>query len=72
MGTRDFYREAVMAAGIGMNRTLVLQYIELQALLLSPIASHWADYMWQEVLNKVGCLELACFQRFLPLWQSSR
>lgn len=54
MGARDFYREAVAAAGIGMNRALVLQYIELQALLLTPIASHWADYIWQEVLNKVG------------------
>lgn len=38
-----------------MHRDLVLQYIELQALLLAPIASHWADYMWQEVLKK------ACF-----------
>lgn len=51
--TRDFYREATAAAGIGMHRDLVLQYIELQALLLTPIASHWSDYIWQEVLHKV-------------------
>lgn len=54
-GTRDFYREVVTAAGIWMNRDLILQYIELQVLLLTPIASHWADYIWQEVLNK-ACL----------------
>lgn len=56
-GTRDFYREITAAAGIGMSRELVLQYVELQALLLTPIASHWADYIWQEVLNKV-CLHI--------------
>lgn len=52
-GSRDFYREATAAAGIGMHEELVLQYIELQALLLTPIAPHWAEYIWLEVLGKV-------------------
>lgn len=51
--TRDLYREATTAAGIGMHRSLILTYIELQALLITPIAPHWADYIWQEVLHKV-------------------
>lgn len=37
-----------------MHRDLVLQYIELQALIVTPIASHWADYIWSEVLNKAS------------------
>lgn len=50
---RDFYREATTADGSGMRKDLVLTYIELQALLIQPIAPHWADYIWQEVLHKV-------------------
>lgn len=36
-----------------MHRDVVLRYIELQALMLSPIAPHWAEYIWREILNKV-------------------
>ncbi len=50
---RDFYREITAAAGVEMHRHLVLRYIELQALLLTPIAPHWAEYIWLEVLKKV-------------------
>jgi leucyl-tRNA synthetase len=53
--TRDFYREATTSAGIGMHRDLILRYIELQALLITPIAPHWAEYAWREMLGKV-CL----------------
>ena len=49
--SRDFYREATTAAGIGMHANLVRKYIELQALLITPIAPHWADYIYQEVLH---------------------
>ena len=49
--SRDFYREATAAAGIGMHANLVRRYIELQALLITPIAPHWADYIYQEVLH---------------------
>ncbi len=52
-GARDLYREATKAAGLGMHRELVLRYIELQALLLAPLAPHWADYIWREVIGKV-------------------
>ncbi|WEW60650.1 cytosolic leucyl tRNA synthetase [Emydomyces testavorans] len=45
---RDFYREQATAAGIGMHRDLILRYIELQALLITPIAPHWAEYVWLE------------------------
>ncbi|KAL8765664.1 MAG: hypothetical protein Q9209_007344 [Squamulea sp. 1 TL-2023] len=49
--TRDFYREASIAASIPMSQTLIRTYITLQALLITPIAPHWADYIYQEVLN---------------------
>lgn len=48
---RDFYREATTADGTRMHAGLVRKYMELQALLLTPIAPHWADYIYQEVLH---------------------
>jgi leucyl-tRNA synthetase len=56
---RDFYREATKAAGLGMHEDLAKRYIELQALLLTPIAPHWSDYIWQEVLDKPDTIQNA-------------
>lgn len=56
---RDFYREATTAAGVGLNGELVRRYIELQALIISPVAPHWADYVWQEVLVKPESVQSA-------------
>ena len=39
-----------------MHQGLVRRYIELQALLITPIAPHWAEYIWLEVLKKVRVL----------------
>jgi leucyl-tRNA synthetase len=47
------YREASTNAGVGMHRDVILRYIELQALIISPITPHWAEYIWLEVLKKV-------------------
>lgn len=49
---RDFYRESCAAAGIPMSRRLILKYVELQAVIISTIAPHWAEYMWREILGK--------------------
>ncbi|TVY26809.1 Leucine--tRNA ligase, cytoplasmic [Lachnellula hyalina] len=56
---RDFYREASGAAGIKMHKDLIFQYIELQALLLTVIAPHWAEYIWLEVLQKPSTVQNA-------------
>ncbi|KAI9795499.1 MAG: cytosolic leucyl tRNA synthetase [Candelina submexicana] len=58
---RDFYREATSAAELGMHNDLVLLYIELQALVLCPIAPHWAEYIWLEVLNKPTSIQHALY-----------
>ncbi|KAI3317236.1 leucyl-tRNA synthetase [Xylariaceae sp. AK1471] len=33
----------------------------LQALLLAPVAPHWADYIWRDVLGKTTTVNTACF-----------
>ncbi|KUJ13558.1 leucyl-tRNA synthetase-like protein [Mollisia scopiformis] len=62
-GARDFYREASIAAGVKMHRDLVLQYIELQALLLAVIAPHWSEYIWLEVLKKPHTIQNALYPK---------
>ncbi|MCJ1309094.1 cytosolic leucyl tRNA synthetase [Agyrium rufum] len=56
---RDFYREAATAAGVGMHCDLITRYVELQALILTPICPHWCDYIWQEVLHKESSIQTA-------------
>ncbi|KAL8735258.1 MAG: hypothetical protein Q9181_002890 [Wetmoreana brouardii] len=56
---RDFYREALAAASIPMHASLIKKYIALQGLIISPIASHWADYIWQEVLSNPSTIQNA-------------
>ncbi|KAF1852184.1 leucyl-tRNA synthetase [Cucurbitaria berberidis CBS 394.84] len=60
---RDFYREATKAAGVGMHQDLVKKFIELQALLLAPIAPHWAEYIWLEVLKKDETIQKALWPK---------
>ncbi|KAL1988366.1 hypothetical protein VTN96DRAFT_10049 [Rasamsonia emersonii] len=60
-GARDAYREAATAAGVGLHRDVVLRYIELQALMIAPIAPHWAEYVWLEVLKKPESIHYAVF-----------
>lgn len=42
-----------------MHRSLLTHYITLQALLLAPIAPHWADYIWQEILHNPSTIQTA-------------
>ncbi|KAJ5942019.1 hypothetical protein N7516_002187 [Penicillium verrucosum] len=59
--SRDSYREASTAAGVGMHRDTILRYIELQALMLAPITPHWAEHIWLEVIKKSESIHYAQF-----------
>lgn len=37
-----------------MHKDLVLEFIKRQALLITPIAPHWAEYIWKDVLKNVS------------------
>jgi leucyl-tRNA synthetase len=56
---RDYYREA----STSMHKDLVLRYIETQALLLTPVAPHFAEYIWREVLGNMTTVQNAAFPR---------
>lgn len=42
-----------------MSRPLILRYITLQALLITPVAPHWAEYIWLEVLKNPETIQRA-------------
>ena len=46
-----------------MHATLLNTYITLQALLITPIAPHWADYIWTEVLHKPDTIQTALYPK---------
>lgn len=56
---RDYYREASDV----MHKDLVLKYIETQILLLTPVAPHFAEYIWREVLGNKTTVQDAKFPR---------
>jgi leucyl-tRNA synthetase len=58
---RDYYRESTALLGVSMHKDLVLRYIEVQALLLTPIAPHFAEYVWREILGHKSSVQNALF-----------
>ncbi|KAF2721014.1 leucyl-tRNA synthetase [Polychaeton citri CBS 116435] len=67
ISARDFYREATKAAGVGMHHELVKKYIELQALMITVVAPHWAEFIWLDVLGKPETVQNALFPEAVPL-----
>jgi leucyl-tRNA synthetase len=63
IGARDAYRVVTQAAVIGMHQSSIRTYVEYQSILLAPIAPHWADYVWQEVLKHDSTICLTPFPR---------
>ncbi|ODV88620.1 hypothetical protein CANCADRAFT_125746 [Tortispora caseinolytica NRRL Y-17796] len=60
---REYYRESCASSDAiqGMRRDLVLRYIEVQALLMTPLMPHWSEYLYKEVLKKEGSVHSAKF-----------
>ena len=38
----------------GLNYDLIVRFIEMQALLMLPITPHLSEYIWTDLLHKVG------------------
>ncbi|KAI0011390.1 leucyl-tRNA synthetase [Xylariaceae sp. FL0662B] len=66
IASRDWYRDIIKASGIGMHRDLVKRYIELQALLLAPIAPHFSEYLYRDVLKHSDSIQNARYPEATP------
>ncbi|PKS07030.1 hypothetical protein jhhlp_005627 [Lomentospora prolificans] len=58
---RDFYREACISGGIPLHADLVNKWMRLLAVLLSPIAPHFSEYIWLKVLGEKDTIHRARF-----------
>ncbi|GAA98789.1 uncharacterized protein L969DRAFT_104263 [Mixia osmundae IAM 14324] len=56
---RDAYRDA--CADEGMHGELVEKYLRVQALLILPIAPHFAEHVWTACLQEPSSVQLARF-----------
>ena len=55
---RDWYREITADIG-GMHVDLVKHWIEIAALLATPIAPHFTEHLWSTVLGKPESIQFA-------------
>ena len=47
---RDWYRE--VTSDVGMNADLIKYWIRVSALLVTPIAPHFAEHIWSSILGE--------------------
>ncbi|KAJ2979526.1 hypothetical protein NUW58_g7179 [Xylaria curta] len=66
IASRDWYRDITKSVGISMHRDLVVRYIELQALLLTPIAPHFSEYLYRDVLKHQDSVHNALYPEAPP------
>ncbi|KAG8908800.1 cytosolic leucyl tRNA synthetase [Tulasnella sp. 403] len=55
--SRDWYHE--VTSDIGMHAGLITYWIRTTALLVSPIAPHFAEHLWTELLKEPQSIQLA-------------
>eukprot|EP01012_Entosiphon_sulcatum_P061798 TRINITY_DN8766_c0_g1_i1.p1 TRINITY_DN8766_c0_g1~~TRINITY_DN8766_c0_g1_i1.p1 ORF type:complete len:1087 (-),score=221.84 TRINITY_DN8766_c0_g1_i1:64-3324(-) len=55
---RDAYRQYVANQ---LHHDVILRYIEVQALLIAPIAPHFAEHVWSDILGRPGTVVTAAF-----------
>ena len=53
---KEFYTQMTALDGVGMHEKVLNRYIQVQALIMQPIAPHWAEYLWQEIYQEVSPL----------------
>ncbi|MEW5310396.1 MAG: hypothetical protein WDW38_002197 [Sanguina aurantia] len=51
-GARDVYRVACGPEGV--NRSLVTRFIEVSALIMTPITPHMSEHIWSNLLKRTG------------------
>ncbi|KAJ1558521.1 cytosolic leucyl tRNA synthetase, partial [Nowakowskiella sp. JEL0078] len=71
---RNEYRKNVTGQGLvvlpgqttefdGLHRDLVLRFIEVQALLITPICPHFAEFVWRDLLKKKESVQFALWPK---------
>ncbi|KAI2636056.1 leucyl-tRNA synthetase [Xylaria nigripes] len=66
IASRDWYRDITKSVGISMHHDVVKRFIELQALLLTPIAPHFSEYLYRDVLGHSDSVHNALYPEVPP------
>lgn len=68
---RDRYRDVTSNTGsVGMNWPLICRFMEIQALLLTPITPHFCEFVWSKVLGKNTSIQQELFPEAGPIEHS--
>jgi len=51
---RDTYRDACVKENIPMNAHLIRKFLEILCVMVSPIVTHFSEYIWCDILKKQG------------------
>ena len=54
---RDWYRE--VTGDVGMHADLVQYWIRISALLILPIAPHFSEHVWSDILKEPSTVQNA-------------
>ncbi|TIB36099.1 hypothetical protein E3P84_01047 [Wallemia ichthyophaga] len=65
---RDWYREVTIEEG--MHGDLVLEWIKLQALIITPIIPHFSEHIWQNILKLPGSVQHERYPDVAPVDQT--
>src|SRR5258708_5622439 len=57
--SRDWYREVTF--DVGMHASLIERWIRTSVLLVTPIASHFAEHVWSDILGERDTVQNAPF-----------
>jgi len=63
---RDTYRDACTRSGVPMHKDLLLKFIEVQTIVLSPICTHYCEHVWREVLGNKTSVTRAAWPTTAP------
>ena len=66
IASRDWYRDITKAVGLSMHSDLVKRFTELQALLLAPIAPHFSEGLYRDVLGNGDSIQQALWPQVPP------
>ena len=58
---RKKYREYHTKCGIPMHHDVIMRFIEASTIMLSPVATHWCENVWRNVLGKDGSVTKAAW-----------
>ncbi len=56
---RKTYRDYHDKCGLKMHRDVVRRFVEVQAILICPVITHWSEYIWCNVLKNKGTVTRA-------------